>query len=140
VRELIGKNIRGELTEPEAITRFSFRDKGFVLAIAKTLKEHNVVHNSDVKAIESVLMPVLMCSIAGLGDLDTLQVRCCLLPSHRVVDITDLSSISIGTHCVCVCVCVCVLCSKSFNSVAWVSIVPTMMDEPRCILLLLKVD
>lgn len=104
VRELISKSIRGELTEQESVTRFSFRDKGFVLAIAKTLKDKNVVHKTDIKAIENVLMPVLMCSIAGLGDLeglkvhDGVQLRSPRPLSHQIGCLLSLENRAIQRH------------------------------------------
>lgn len=73
VERQMQRNLRGELSEPVAASRFSFRETAFVRQISKALAgSGRALSSEDLDAVESALVPVLLCSGASLGDLETL--------------------------------------------------------------------
>lgn len=66
IRLKISQNLRGELTESDVRTRFSFRDKLFLRSIASVLE-------ADTSEVSKALNPILLGSSARTGDLDLLK-------------------------------------------------------------------
>jgi lysophospholipase len=66
VRERFAQNLRGEVTEVKAKTRFSFRERSFVRSVARVLAPS--VRAEDVTEIEAALFPVLLSAATQLGD------------------------------------------------------------------------
>jgi lysophospholipase len=84
VERLMRQNLRGELTAPASQTRVSFRERVFIAAVARALAEAGEsVTRVDV---ERALLPVLMCSAAGIGDVAALER---LIASGAEVDGAD---------------------------------------------------
>ncbi len=84
VARLMAINLRGELTAGAQQNRFSFRERVFIASVARALAEAGEsVTRVDV---ERALLPVLMCSAAGLGDLAALER---LIASGAEVDAAD---------------------------------------------------
>ena len=61
VRELMGQDLRGELTE-EKQSKFSFKDNTFIKSVAAVL-------DGDTSEVKAALEPILLCACANLGDL-----------------------------------------------------------------------
>eukprot|EP00301_Raphidiophrys_heterophryoidea_P020800 c5399_g1_i1.p1 GENE.c5399_g1_i1~~c5399_g1_i1.p1 ORF type:complete len:671 (+),score=149.68 c5399_g1_i1:88-2013(+) len=70
VRELIQHNLRGELTVFSKVHKFSFEDVGFVRKLAAAVQAHD---DEEVTQVSKVLMPTLLCSAAGNGDIAGIQ-------------------------------------------------------------------
>ena len=87
-RNLLGKSVRGELTEKKSVKHFSFKDGSFVRAFVKTMKK--MQDNSDVrieKSITDSLFPILLCNSARQGDVALIES---ILSDKNVnVDVTD---------------------------------------------------
>ena len=84
VERLMRQNLRGELTATASQNRFSFRERVFIASVARALAEAGEsVTRVDV---ERALLPVLMCSAAGLGDVAALER---LIASGAEVDVAD---------------------------------------------------
>lgn len=84
VGRLMAINLRGELTAGAQQNRFSFRERVFIASVARALAEAGEsVTRVDV---ERALLPVLMCSAAGLGDTTALER---LIASGAEVDAAD---------------------------------------------------
>ena len=84
VGRLMAINLRGELTAGAQHNRFSFRERVFIASVARALAEAGEsVTRVDV---ERALLPVLMCSAAGLGDHAALER---LIASGAEVDAAD---------------------------------------------------
>ncbi len=81
---LLAIDLRGELTAGAQHSRFSFRERVFIAAVARALAEAGEsVTRVDV---ERALLPVLMCSAGGLGDTTALEQ---LIASGAEVDAAD---------------------------------------------------
>jgi hypothetical protein len=64
-KKLLKSNLRGELTEVNE-TKFSLKEKSFVLHVSKAITEHP--NQGDIKEIRNVLLPILLCSLAQKGS------------------------------------------------------------------------
>lgn len=74
VKQLMQRNLRGELTMVERRPRYSFRDRRFVAAVARALEDahgHPAIETMD--SVEPAVFPVLCCSAAAAGDVAQLQ-------------------------------------------------------------------
>lgn len=77
-RQLVSKNLRGELTPPHGTVRYSFRDEAFIQSVAKALAQQEqsadgAVAQKQSKDLKKVIFPVLLCSAAGEGLVGNLQ-------------------------------------------------------------------
>ena len=70
IRRLMQTDIRGELTEKDKTKRFSFRQRAFVDSVTRL---RAIEDPEKLQELVGGLYPVLMCSAASLGDLDTLR-------------------------------------------------------------------
>jgi len=84
VARLMQTNLRGELTATSAQTRFSFRERVFIASVARALAEAG--ESVSRVEVERALLPVLMCSAAGLGDTNAIER---MLASGADVDACD---------------------------------------------------
>ncbi|MBK8260988.1 MAG: asparaginase [Nannocystis sp.] len=84
VARLMQTNLRGELTTTATQTRFSFRERVFIASVARALAEAG--ESVSRVEVERALLPVLMCSAAGLGDTTALER---MLASGAEVDAAD---------------------------------------------------
>jgi lysophospholipase len=84
VARLMQSNLRGELTTTATQTRFSFRERVFIASVARALAEAG--ESVSRVEVERALLPVLMCSAAGLGDTTALDR---MLASGAEVDAAD---------------------------------------------------
>ncbi|MCA9539522.1 MAG: asparaginase [Myxococcales bacterium] len=71
VRRHLRRDLRGELTDPNSRSRFSFRDAQFVQRVAESLAAHAGEDHAD--EVSNALYPVLLCSAAAMGDAETLE-------------------------------------------------------------------
>lgn len=69
-RELIKKNLRGELTEIRE-QKFSLKEKLFVSSVAQFITKNPT--KDDYKEIRTVLYPVMVCALASQGSLDEIK-------------------------------------------------------------------
>ncbi|MEE2789242.1 MAG: asparaginase [Myxococcota bacterium] len=83
-RGLIGKNLRGELTDAHANQRLSIQETAFVEAVAKVIGQGDTFGVSD--EVGRVMYPILLCSAASRGDIEALER---MIASHANVDVGD---------------------------------------------------
>ena len=70
VKENIGKNLRGELTNNQD-TRFSFHEQSFVDTVARVITQGGEFGVSQ--QIANTIFPVLSCSAAARGDIEAIE-------------------------------------------------------------------
>eukprot|EP00762_Andalucia_godoyi_P000178 ANDGO_02402.mRNA.1 L-asparaginase len=85
VRELLKKNMRGELTFIAPKQRFSFLDETFVSAVARALE----TDFADRKKIADALYPSLLCAAAGSGNLSMIKRYVETSDNPLIVNLTD---------------------------------------------------
>lgn len=74
VERMMPLSLRGELTEHAQREQFSFKEKEFVRLVAAVLRDsERDLSTADREALEGALTPVLLCSAAALGDLETIR-------------------------------------------------------------------
>ena len=83
-RSLIGKNLRGELTDARANQRLSIRETSFVEAVAKVIGQGETFGVTE--EVGRVMYPILMCSASSRGDIEALER---MIVSNANVDVGD---------------------------------------------------
>lgn len=71
MKKKLHRSLRGELTEPQSQTRFSFRERAFLDSVARTVSA--IPSPEDKAHLERTLYPVLLCAAGELGDIDGIQ-------------------------------------------------------------------
>ncbi len=71
IKQLMQRSLRGERSEPQNQTRFSFRERAFLDSVARTIS--SVASPDDKSYLERTLYPVLLCAASEIGDIEGLQ-------------------------------------------------------------------
>ncbi|KAK6481232.1 60 kDa lysophospholipase isoform X2 [Huso huso] len=69
-REMLSKNLRGEMLAPLKGATFLLRDSRFIQVIAKSL---GVSCKEELEAVHDALTPALACAAAKIGDINALE-------------------------------------------------------------------
>ncbi len=71
IKQQMQRSLRGERSEPQNQTRFSFRERAFLDSVARTIS--SIASSDDKVHLERTLYPVLLCAASEIGDLEGIQ-------------------------------------------------------------------